>query len=45
MYPALEIQELKKEGGEGHVLMAMVLYNQKGELVLSGHQKFELKLA
>jgi len=45
MYPALEIQELKKEGGEGHVLMAMVLYNQKGEHVLSGHQKFELKLA
>ena len=44
MYPALEIQKLKKEGGKGHVLMAIVIYNQKGELVLSGHQKFELKL-
>ena len=44
MYPALEIQELKKEGGKGHVLMAIVIYNQKGQLVLSGHQKFELKL-
>ena len=44
MYPALEIQERKKEGGMGHVLMAIVIYNQKGQLVLSGHQKFELKL-
>ena len=44
MYPALEIQELKKEGGKGHVLMDIVIYNQKGQLVLSGHQKFELKL-
>ena len=44
MYPALEIQELKKEGGKGHVLMAIVIYNQKGQLVLSGHQKFDLKL-
>ena len=44
MYPALEIQELKKEGGKGHVLMAIVIYNRKGQLVLSGHQQFELKL-
>lgn len=44
MYPALEIQDLKKEGGKGHVLMAIVIYNQKGQLVLSGHQQFELKL-
>ena len=45
MYPALEIAELKKEGGLGHVLMAIVIYNQRGEVVLSGHQKFELKLS
>ena len=45
MYPALEIAELKKEDDFGHVLMAIVIYNQKGEVVLSGHQRFELKLS
>ncbi len=45
MYPALEIAELKKEGGKGHVLMAIVIYNQRGQIVLSGHQKFLLKLS
>lgn len=45
MYPALEIAELSTEGDKGLVNMAIVIYNQKGQLVLSGQQKFVLRLA
>ena len=45
MYPALEIAELSTHEDKGLVTMAIVIYNQQGELVLSGQQRFILKLA
>ena len=45
MYPALEIAELSTNGDKGLVTMAIVTYNQKGQVVLSGQQRFVLKLS
>ena len=45
LYPALEIAELSKEGGKGVVTMTIIIFNHRGETVLTGHQKFLLKLA
>ena len=44
LYPALEIAELTTKDNKGHVLMATVIYNHKGQVVLTGQQKFTLKL-
>ena len=45
LYPALQISQLERERGKGVVTMIISIHNQKGELVLSGSQKFELKLS
>ena len=45
LYPALQIAELTPNGGKGHVTMNITIHNQRGELVLSGIEKFELKLS
>jgi len=43
MYPALEIAELTPEGDKGLVTMTVLIVNQRGQVVLSGQQKFLLK--
>lgn len=45
LYAALEITELSPQGDNGLVTAAITVFNQHGELVLSGHHKFALKLA
>jgi len=45
LYTALEIAELTTEGDKGLVTTAITIYNQRGELVLSGQHKFVLKLS
>ncbi len=45
LYPALEIAELSKEDGKGVVTMTIMIFNHRGETVLTGHQKFLFKLA
>jgi len=43
LYPALEIIDLEKVGDTGTVTTAVTIYNQRNELVLSGHHKYVLK--
>ena len=43
LYPALEVAALNPQGDKGYVTMAISVYNQRGELVLSGQQFFTLK--
>jgi len=45
LYTALEIVELSTEGDKGLVTMAITIFNQRSELVLSGQQTFVLKLS
>ena len=45
VYPALEIAELSKEGDKGVIKMTIMIFNQRGQTVLSGHQRFLLKLS
>jgi acyl dehydratase len=45
LYPALKIAELSKEKEHGFVTMAISIHNQRGELVLSGHERFTLRLS
>jgi acyl dehydratase len=44
LYPALEIVELEREGENGFVTTAISVFNQRKELVLSGHHKYLLSL-
>jgi len=44
LYPALEIVELEREGDDGFVTTAISVFNQRKELVLSGHHKYLLNL-
>jgi acyl dehydratase len=43
LYPALEIISLTPQGNKGTVETAATIYNQHGELVLSGTHKYLLK--
>ena len=43
LYPALEIIALENLGDKGIVTTAATVYNQRGELVLSGQHKYALK--
>ena len=43
LYPGLEITDLTDHGGTGTVTTAATVYNQRGELVLSGQHKYLLK--
>lgn len=43
LYPALDITDLTDHGGTGTVTTAATVYNQRGELVLSGQHKYLLK--
>jgi len=43
LYAALEITSLTPDGDKGVVMMAITIFNQRSELVLSGTQKFLLK--
>lgn len=43
LYPGLEIIELTNNGETGIVTTAATVYNQRGELVLSGQHKYLLK--
>ena len=45
LYPSLEVAALSTEGDKGLVTMTIAIYNQRRELVLSGQQKFVLKLS
>lgn len=44
LYPALEIVELSTQGSSGLVTIAITVFNQRKELVLSGEHKYLLKL-
>jgi acyl dehydratase len=43
LYPALEIVELSSQGENGLVTMAVTVFNQREELVLSGQHKYLLR--
>ena len=43
LYPALEITELSRSGDVGTVTTAVSVFNQRGEMVLSGQHKYALK--
>jgi len=43
LYPGLEITDLENNGDTGVVTTAATVYNQRGELVLSGQHKYLLK--
>ena len=43
LYPALEITELSQNGRVGTVTTAVSVFNQCGEMVLSGEHKYALK--
>lgn len=45
LYPALEIIELSSSGANGVVTTSVTVFNQRKELVLSGHHKYVLKAA
>ena len=45
LYPALEIVALTAEGSNGLVTTSVTVFNQHGELVLSGEHKYLLKSA
>lgn len=45
LYPALEIIALDKVNGKGMVSTAVSVFNQRGEMVLSGQHTYALKLA
>jgi acyl dehydratase len=45
LYPALEIVALDKQGDDGIVTTAISVFDQRKELVLSGHHKYLLSLA
>lgn len=44
LYPRLEITALTPQRSTGIVTVASTIYNQRGELVLSGEQKYLLRL-
>lgn len=44
LYSALEIAELTTRDNKGHVTMAITILNQRGEVVLTGKEYYELKL-
>ena len=44
LYPAIQVAELTTADGKGHITMTMTVHNQKGDLVLTGDQKFTVKL-
>jgi acyl dehydratase len=43
LYPALEIAELTPQRTTGVVTLAVAVHNQKGEMVLTGEQKYLLR--
>lgn len=43
LYSALEIVDLTPQGDTGTVTTKVTVYNQRGELVLSGRHKYLLK--
>lgn len=43
LYPALEITGLSRDGNVGTVTTAVSVFNQRGEMVLSGEHKYALK--
>ena len=45
VYSALQVKELTISDGKGYITMAVTIHNQKNELVLTGEQKFSVKLA
>jgi acyl dehydratase len=45
LYPALAITELKPQRTTGIVTVASTVHNQRGELVLSGEQKYLVRMA
>ena len=45
LYPALEITALDRVDGKGLVTTGLSVFNQRGEMVLSGQHKYALKLA
>jgi len=45
LYPALEIVALDRDGNDGIVTTAISIFNQRQEMVLSGHHKYLLSLA
>jgi len=45
LYPALEIVALEKKGDDGIVTTAISVFNQRQEIVLSGHHKYLLSAA
>jgi len=44
VYPMLEISELRRQRTTGVVVLRSTVYNQKGELVLEGEQRFLMRL-
>ena len=44
LYPVLEIAALTQQRTTGIVTLAVTVHNQKGELVLTGEQKYLLRL-
>jgi acyl dehydratase len=45
LYSQLTITELAPEGDEGRVTASAAVYNQRSELVLSGHHQYLLRLS
>jgi acyl dehydratase len=45
LYPALEIVALDRDGNDGIVTTAISIFNQRQEMVLSGHHKYLLNVA
>lgn len=45
LYPELKIAELTPKDGKGHLVMAITVTNQHGEVVLSGRENYRLRLS
>ena len=45
LYPELKIAELTPRDGKGYLVMAITVSNQRGEVVLSGHENYRLRLS
>ena len=44
MYSAIQVSGLTSSEGVGNITMAVTIHNQKNELVLTGQQKFKVKI-
>ena len=45
LYSAIQISELTTAEGKGHITTSVAIHNQRNELVLTGQQKYTVKLS